>query len=87
MTVGNTSARTLLTLIILALVPLLLAITINFPAKARAPEMSDVPPAEVGLPAVEIPDGEFELILDTGSITVGYESKISAIAITATPDD
>jgi len=81
-TVGIASARNILTLFILALVPLLLAITINFPAKARAPENADSPPVEEVLPG----DG-FDVILDTGTVTVGYESKISAIAITATPDD
>lgn len=80
---GNTSARSLFTLLILAAIPLLLAITINSPAKARVPEMGDVPPAEVA----EISDPEFEVTLDTGSIVVGYESRISAIAITATQDD
>jgi hypothetical protein len=87
MTVGNDSARTKLTLIILALVPLLLAITINFPAKAGTPEKSDVGQLEVVAPVAEGPDAEFEVVVDTGSIVVGYESRISAIAITATPDD
>jgi hypothetical protein len=86
-TVGIASARNILTLFILALVPLLLAITINFPAKAGAPEIGDSPPVEEVLPTVEIPGDEFDVILDTGTVTVGYESKISAIAITATPDD
>lgn len=87
MTVGTTSARSVLTLFILALVPLLLAITINFPAGARAPEIGDKPQVEEVLPTVEIPVDGFEVILDTGVLTVGYESRISAVAITATPDD
>ncbi|MBT8212790.1 MAG: hypothetical protein HKN80_09865 [Acidimicrobiia bacterium] len=87
MTVGNTSAHTILTLLILALVPLLLAMTINFPANAGAPEMSDLPPVEEVLPAVEAPADEFEVILDTGSVQVGVGTQISAIAITATPED
>ncbi len=89
MTVGVPSARTRLTLTILALVPLLLAIVINFPANAGGPEMSDVSPVEVVVPAAEISDSsdEFDVILDTGTVVVGYESRISAIAITATPED
>lgn len=86
MTVGTTSARTYLTLIIMALVPLLLAITVNFPAKAGAPEISEVPPAVVIEPA-DLSDEEFDVILDTGTVVVGYESGISAIAITTTSDD
>jgi hypothetical protein len=86
-TVGIPSARTLLTLFILASVPLLLAIIINFPAKARVPEVGDVPQVEVILPAGEITESAFEVILDTGPVVAGHESKISAIALTAKPDD
>jgi hypothetical protein len=71
----------------MALVPLLLAIIINFPAKARVPEMGDVPQVEVVLPDTETPGDDFEVVLDTGSVVAGYESKISAIAITAKSDD
>lgn len=87
MTHGMLSARNLLTLFILTFVPLLLAITIKSPARAGAPEVGNVSRALEVHPSVEIPGDEFEVILATGAITVGYDFKISAIAITATPDD
>jgi hypothetical protein len=95
-------SRTVLVVGVLALVPLLLAITIGFPARASAPavEVDDARQTEVispeapaddtgGAPAVAPlrPEPGFEVILDTGVMDAGTETKISALAITATSSD
>ncbi len=57
------------------------------PAKAGAPELSEVPQVEVVELADALSDQEFDVILDPGTVVIGYESRISAIAITAKADD
>ena len=77
-------SRRWLVFLVVAIVPLLMAIAINIPADAGTVSV------EVGrTPSVELlpSDAErldYEVILDTGIEVVGYESSISAIAIVAT---
>ncbi|MBT8163942.1 MAG: hypothetical protein KJP22_10980 [Acidimicrobiia bacterium] len=61
MTVGSNSARRTLVVLVVAMVPLLMAITINFPAQAGAPatevdvELVPVaPPPQTEAPAVDL---------------------------------
>ena len=90
---GTNPARAGLTFLILAIVPLLMAIVINFPADAGSLSVEVGPTPTVELPPADTADqptpaetdgAEYEVILDTGIEVVGYESSISAIAIVAT---
>ena len=83
---GNNPARAVLVLLVLAMVPLLMAITINFPADAGAPAVEVELDTPVEVPSAELGGEDFEVILDTGVEVVGFGSKISALAVTATPE-
>jgi hypothetical protein len=70
----------------MAIVPLIMATTINFPAAAGAPavEVDQEPLTEV--PRTEAGGEDYEVTLDTGVEVIGYGLKISALTVTATPE-
>lgn len=83
---GTKEARPGLTLLVLAILPLIMAVLVNIPADAGTLPVQVVPAPIVQLTPAQ-PDGlDYEVILDTGVEFVGFESSISALAIVATPD-
>ena len=83
---GTKEARPGLTLLVLALLPLLMAVIVNIPADAGTLSV-DVVPAPIVQVTPAQPDGlDYEVILDTGIEFVGFESSISALAVVAIPD-
>jgi hypothetical protein len=86
MTVGTNPARAGLVLLIMAMVPLLLAITINLPANAGTVVVEEGPTPSIEAPPIDTAGQGYEVILNTGVEVVGNDSSISALAIVATPD-
>lgn len=69
----------------MALIPLLMAATILFPADAEAPSEEGPETPAVTTPAPEPADGdEFDVTIDTGTVVVLSGSVISAKTVTAT---
>ena len=91
MTVGRIPVRTFVTLFVLAVIPLLMAITILFPANAGGPamEVEDGGRTPDTFTETETPDvvEGFEVVRYTGEIVTGHESKMSAIVVRATSED
>ena len=73
--------RAVWTVLVIALIPVLMAITILIPADADTPAVPD----RVGVTA---PDADYEVVVDTGTVVVMNASVISAISVTSkTPAD
>ena len=77
----GTQMRAVWTLLVIALIPVLMAMTILIPADAETQAV----PERVGVTA---PDSSYDVVVDTGTVVVMNASVISAISVTSeTPAD